>query len=72
MTDKATLEEIEAEYRNAVDPESGASYRQVAASRFNRLLEICREQAARIEELEGPLGNVAQADIERQFRNCNP
>lgn len=36
-----------------------------------RLLEICREQGARIRDLEGILGNAGQADIERQFRNCN-
>ena len=36
-----------------------------------RLLEICREQGARIRDLEGILGNAGQTDIERQFRNCN-
>lgn len=88
MTNKATLEEIAivdniiAHLREAIDEEvhdDGPCAKpivlrmmEIPAKTLLRRLEICREQAARIDELEGLLGSAGQADIERQFRNCNP
>ena len=63
MTDKATLEEIEAEWRDSLDWGGKVGYREVAHNRFARLLEICREQAARIKALEGQLCEPGKCPI---------